>query len=74
MHPHARAEIDVRISTDEQGIEIDKQVREVCSQPVLAGVKLTLKAGNRPQWQKTPESANLIEIIKQQADLIGFSY
>ena len=25
----ARAEIDVRVSTDEQGIEIDKQVREV---------------------------------------------
>ncbi|HGN0620785.1 TPA: M20 family metallopeptidase [Proteus mirabilis] len=72
--PHARAEIDVRISTDEQGIEIDKQVREVCSQPVLAGVKLTLKGGiNRPPMVKTPESANLIEIIKQQADLIGLA-
>ena len=41
---------------------------------MLAGVKLTLNGGiNRPPMVKTPESANLIEIIKQQADLIGLA-
>ncbi|MFV8111982.1 peptidase dimerization domain-containing protein, partial [Enterobacter cloacae complex sp.6700816] len=37
--PNARAEIDVRISSEQQGVEIDKKVREVCSQPVLEGIQ-----------------------------------
>lgn len=70
--PNARAEIDVRISTDEQGVEIDKLVREVCSKPVLEGIKLTLNGGiNRPPMVKTPESSALIDIIKEQARLLG---
>ncbi|SUC16026.1 amidohydrolase/metallopeptidase [Proteus vulgaris] len=70
--PNARAEIDVRISTDEQGVEIDKLVREVCSKPVLEGVKLTLNGGiNRPPMVKTPESATLIDIIKEEARLLS---
>ncbi|WP_337090738.1 M20 family metallopeptidase [Proteus terrae] len=70
--PNARAEIDVRISTDEQGVEIDKLVREVCSKPALEGIKLTLNGGiNRPPMVKTPESGALIDIIKEQARLLG---
>nr|WP_245223663.1 hypothetical protein [Proteus mirabilis] len=42
MAPFARAEIDVRISTDEQGIEIDKQVREVCIFQLNDAMFLTL--------------------------------
>ena len=64
--------MDVRISTDEQGVEIDKLVREVCSKPVLEGIKLTLNGGiNRPPMVKTPESSALIDIIKEQARLLG---
>lgn len=71
--PNARAEIDVRISTDEQGVEIDKLVREVCSKPILEGIKLTLNGGiNRPPMVKTPESGALIDIIKEQARLLDF--
>lgn len=70
--PNARAEIDVRISTDEQGVEIDKLVRDICNKPVLEGIKLTLNGGiNRPPMVKTPESEALIDIIKEQARLIG---
>ncbi|BBU97002.1 M20 family metallopeptidase [Providencia rettgeri] len=66
--PNARAEIDVRISSEEQGIEIDKKVREVCSTPVLDGIKLTLTGGiNRPPMAKTDESTVLINIIKEEA-------
>lgn len=70
--PNARAEIDVRITTDEQGIEIDRLVKEVCSQPVLEGVKLTLTGGiNRPPMMKTPESTVLVDIVKAEAKAMG---
>lgn len=70
--PNARAEIDVRITTDEQGIEIDRLVKEVCSQPVLDGVKLTLTGGiNRPPMMKTPESTVLVNIVKAEAKAMG---
>lgn len=72
--PNARAEIDVRISSEQQGIEIDKKVREVCSQPVLEGIQLSLTGGiNRPPMAKTPESAVLIDIIKQEADKLAIT-
>lgn len=70
--PNARAEIDVRITTDEQGIEIDRLVKEVCSQSVLEGVKLTLTGGiNRPPMMKTPESTVLVDIVKAEAKAMG---
>lgn len=70
--PNARAEIDVRITTNEQGIEIDRLVKEVCSQPVLDGVKLTLTGGiNRPPMMKTPESTVLVNIVKAEAKAMG---
>jgi len=72
--PNARAEIDVRITTDEQGIEIDRLVKEVCSQPVLEGVKLTLTGGiNRPPMMKTPESTVLVDIVKAEAKAMGLA-
>lgn len=72
--PNARAEIDVRISTDQQGIEIDKKVRAICSEAVLEGIQLSLTGGiNRPPMVKTDESAALINIIKQEATQLNIS-
>lgn len=72
--PNARAEIDVRISSEQQGVEIDKKVREVCSQPVLEGIQLSLTGGiNRPPMAKTVESAELIDIIKQEANKLAIT-
>ncbi|HGN0867750.1 TPA: M20 family metallopeptidase [Providencia alcalifaciens] len=72
--PNARAEIDVRISSEQQGIEIDKKVREVCSQSVLDGIQLSLTGGiNRPPMAKTAQSAELIDIIKQEADKLAIT-
>lgn len=72
--PNARAEIDVRITTDEQGIEIDRLVREVCSQPVLDGIKISLTGGiNRPPMMKTAESSVLVDIVKAEAQAMGLS-
>ena len=72
--PNARAEIDVRIASEQQGVEIDKKVREVCSQPVLEGIQLSLTGGiNRPPMAKTVESAELIDIIKQEANKLAIT-
>ncbi|ATG17355.1 carboxypeptidase [Providencia alcalifaciens] len=72
--PNARAEIDVRISSEQQGVEIDKKVREVCSQPVLEGIQLSLTGGiNRPPMAKTVESVELIDIIKQEANKLAIT-
>ena len=70
--PNAYAEIDVRISTEEQGIEIDRAVKEVCQQPMLEGIKLTLTGGiNRPPMAKTIESAQLVDLILSEAKMLG---
>lgn len=70
--PNACAEIDVRISSDEQGEEIDRLIKAVCRQPVLDGIKLTLTGGiNRPPMVKTAQSAALIDIIKAEAQANG---
>lgn len=72
--PNARAEIDVRISSDEQGIEIDKKVRDICSKAVLEGIVLSLTGGiNRPPMAKTAESAVLIDIIKAEATALNIT-
>ncbi|MCW2258468.1 glutamate carboxypeptidase [Providencia alcalifaciens] len=72
--PNARAEIDVRISTDQQGVKIDKKVRDICNTPVLEGIQLSLTGGiNRPPMVKTNESTALISIIKEEATQLNIT-
>lgn len=72
--PNAYAEIDVRISTEAQGIEIDRAVKEVCSQPILEGIQLTLTGGiNRPPMAKTEESAKLVDLVLAEAKALGLT-
>lgn len=70
--PNASAEIDVRITTNEQGIEIDEKIKKICQIAKLEGIKLTLTGGiNRPPMVKTSQSAELVELIKNEALKIG---
>lgn len=72
--PNASAEIDVRITADEQGIEIDQKIKEICNIPFLKGVKITLTGGiNRPPMMKTAESTILVDIVKDEAKKIGLT-
>ncbi|PWD86141.1 carboxypeptidase [Ignatzschineria cameli] len=72
--PNAYAEIDVRISTEAQGIEIDRAVKEICSQPILEGIQLTLTGGiNRPPMAKTEESAKLVDLVLAEAQALGLT-
>ncbi|MHC0551422.1 peptidase dimerization domain-containing protein [Salinicoccus sp. CNSTN-B1] len=40
--PIAKAGIDVRISTQEQAVEIDEKIQEVCNESTVTGAELTL--------------------------------
>lgn len=72
--PSASAEIDLRISTDVQGIELNKIILDICEKNVVDGIKLKVTGGiNRPPMMKTPESAKLVDIIKSEAEKIGLN-
>lgn len=72
--PSASAEIDLRISTDAQGIELNKMILDICEKNVVDGIKLKVTGGiNRPPMMKTLESAGLVEIIKSEAKKIGLN-
>lgn len=68
----ARAEIDLRITTEEQGIELDQAIRKICTNHKLPGITTILTGGiNRPPMVKTPESTILVDIVKSEANKIG---
>lgn len=70
----AYAEIDVRICSNQQGTEVDRLIKQICSQPVVEGIKLKLTGGiNRPPMVKTTQSAALINLIKAEAAAIGLT-
>lgn len=70
--PSARAEIDLRISTDEQGVDLNKTIIDICEKNVVEGIKLKVTGGiNRPPMMKTEESTKLVDLIKSEASKIG---
>ncbi len=72
--PYASAEIDVRISTEAQGIAIDQTIRKLCSTPYLPGIELKLEGGiNRPPMEKSAESAQIITLIKEEGNKLGLT-
>lgn len=68
----ARAEIDLRITTEAQGIELDEAIHKICTTNRLPGIKSRLTGGiNRPPMVKTAESSVLVELVKTEAQKIG---
>lgn len=62
----ARAEIDLRVSTKEEGEKVTRQILSL--KPVLPGAQITVTGGlNRPPMERTPTIVKLF----QQAQVIG---
>lgn len=70
--PIAEANIDVRISTVEQGTEVDKKIREICAEAEVKGTELELTGGiNRPPMIYTEETETLVHLIQEEAKKLG---
>lgn len=70
--PFAEAAIDVRIQTPEHAIEIDQEIREICSYSEVPGTSLELTGKiTRPAWTITKESLKLYEIIADEGAKLG---
>lgn len=69
ISPSAHATIDVRISTIEQGLEIEEQLLEIANHPTLEGTEVTINGEiTRPPMPYTAEIAETVEIIKSEAE------
>ncbi|RKQ28672.1 M20 family metallopeptidase [Oceanobacillus halophilus] len=72
--PSAEAAIDVRIDTEQQGIAIDKALKEVVRTSDVEGTKLELTGKiTRPAWELTEESGHLISMIVEEGEKLGLS-
>jgi len=70
--PYAEAFIDVRINTAEQGDDIDKAIKEICSKSDVPGTTLELTGKiTRPAWVLTEKSEKLIDIIVDEGKKLG---
>ena len=67
----ARASIDMRYQTIDEGLRIIEAMQQL--KPTLAGARLEVKGGiNRPPLVRTPEIGELFERAKTLASEIGF--
>lgn len=70
----ATAEIDVRISTVEQGEYIDQKIKEVCAEPEVEGTTLHLTGGiNRPPMVFTKEVEQVVTLIQEEASKLNMN-
>jgi glutamate carboxypeptidase len=67
----ARASVDVRVSTLEDGHEIEEKIRAL--QPTTPGVKLVVEGGIRvAPLERTPRNVRLWETARHVGDSLGF--
>lgn len=72
--PSARADVDVRISTADQGDMIDEKIKEICSTSAVPGTELTLTGGiNRPPMEFTDGVKHLVEVVQTEAEALGLN-
>jgi glutamate carboxypeptidase len=70
--PHARAEIDLRVTTQVDGEEFNQKILGL--QPQLSGCKLTVSGGiNRDPFEETPAGLALFEKAQTIANQLGFT-
>ncbi|EZH66004.1 carboxypeptidase [Bacillaceae bacterium JMAK1] len=69
---HARAFIDVRISTLEQGPQMTEAIEGMCAESELEGTKVTVSGDlTRPPMERTEKTQELFQLIKQTGEQIG---
>ncbi|OCS82476.1 M20 family metallopeptidase [Caryophanon tenue] len=72
VSPYAEASIDVRITRPEQGAEIDKAIRKICSKPHIKGTNIELVGGiNRYPVVKNEKTLDLLTHIQEVGAEIG---
>lgn len=70
----ASATIDVRISREEQAVEIEQAVKDICSTSEIEGVTLTLTGGiNRHPMVFTKDTEKIIHLIEQEGKELGIT-
>lgn len=72
--PSAEAAIDVRFETEQQGYEVDRAIREICSYSEVPGTVLEL-AGKitRPAWSINLSSQPLTDLIIEEGEKLGIN-
>ncbi len=74
ISPSAQATIDVRISTLEQGLEVEAQLLKIANHPTLEGTEVTINGEiTRPPMPHTAEIAETVEMIKSEAEKLDIS-
>ncbi|MFB4160092.1 M20 family metallopeptidase [Geomicrobium sp. JSM 1781026] len=69
---HAHAEIDLRISSAEQGPVLTDQITAICNKESLDGTKATVTGGiGRPPMERNEQTVQLLALIQQAGEEIG---
>lgn len=64
--------VDVRIESDEQSLEIAKQIENICSIPDVPGTTIDLEGGiTRPPMELDEKNQKLLEIIREVGSSFG---
>lgn len=71
----ARAEVDVRFSTAEDGRVLDRAIRQVGTPPNLPGTRVAVSGGiKKGPMEKTTAAAYLVELLQEVAAQLGISF
>ncbi len=64
--------VDVRVESDEQSLEIAKQIETICSVPDVPGTTIDLEGGiTRPPMELDDKNQKLLEIVKEVGNSFG---
>lgn len=64
--------VDVRVESDEQSLEIAKQIENICSVPDVPGTTIDLEGGiTRPPMELDDKNQKLLEIVKEVGSSFG---
>ena len=68
----ATAYVDVRVESEEQSVEIDHKIRNICSVPDVPGATIDLIGGiTRPPMELDEKNQKLITLIKEVGSTFG---
>ena len=71
----ARAEVDVRFSTAEDGRVLDRAIRRVGTPPKVSGTRVAVSGGiEKGPMEKTAAAAYLVELLQDVAAQLGISF
>lgn len=64
--------VDVRVSSEEQSLEVAKKIEEICSVPDVPGTTIQLEGGiTRPPMELDEKNQMLLDIVKEVGNSFG---